>query len=233
MLGTMGRNPAGPLRPGGARLGGRGGAFPPGAVGGPSGGRGGRPRESTPFILLLKIMLKRNLLHKHHHFWEIFSLIHRFGPTPLSIPTLFIKFFMIAHRIALIYFMGREGALDVIEVRLICTNSQLHACKFLFVLKFSSFYSIPLKHFPPITGTNFPVWLIDIVTVKLFLLFKHNINLVPISGFNQIRVFDETSFDSKQPKLEPKLVSILSKTRRLFRFNIKTACFGVSVEPKQ
>jgi hypothetical protein len=50
------------------------------------------------------------------------------------------------------------------------------------------------------------------------------------------RVFYETSFDSKQPKLEPKLVSILSETRRLFRFfwfNIKTACFGVLVEPKQ
>jgi hypothetical protein len=50
------------------------------------------------------------------------------------------------------------------------------------------------------------------------------------------RVFYETSFVSKQPKLEPKLVLILSKTRRLFglfRFNIETACFGVSVEPKQ
>jgi hypothetical protein len=46
----------------------------------------------------------------------------------------------------------------------------------------------------------------------------------------------ETSFDSKQPKLEPKLVSTLSETRRLFRlfrFNIETACFGVSTEPKQ
>jgi hypothetical protein len=52
----------------------------------------------------------------------------------------------------------------------------------------------------------------------------------------KIRVFYETSFDSKQPKLEPKLVSILSETRRLFRlfrFNIETACFGVSIEPKQ
>jgi hypothetical protein len=50
------------------------------------------------------------------------------------------------------------------------------------------------------------------------------------------RVFYETSFDSKQPKLEPKLVSILSETRRLFRlfrFNIETASFGASVEPKQ
>jgi hypothetical protein len=50
------------------------------------------------------------------------------------------------------------------------------------------------------------------------------------------RVSYETSFDSKQPKLEPKLVSILSETRRLFRLfriNIETACFGVSIEPKQ
>jgi hypothetical protein len=50
------------------------------------------------------------------------------------------------------------------------------------------------------------------------------------------RVSYETSFDSKQPKLEPKLVSILSETRRLFRlfrFYIETARFGVSIEPKQ
>jgi hypothetical protein len=51
-----------------------------------------------------------------------------------------------------------------------------------------------------------------------------------------VRVSYETSFDSKQPKMEPKLVSTLSETRRLFRlfrFNIATACFGVSIEPKQ
>jgi hypothetical protein len=53
------------------------------------------------------------------------------------------------------------------------------------------------------------------------------------------RVSYETSFDSKQPKMEPKLVSTLSETKRLFRlfwlfrFNIETACFGVSIEPKQ
>jgi hypothetical protein len=50
------------------------------------------------------------------------------------------------------------------------------------------------------------------------------------------RVSCETSFYSKQPKLEPKLVSILSETRclfRLFRFYIETAFFGVSIEPKQ
>jgi hypothetical protein len=46
----------------------------------------------------------------------------------------------------------------------------------------------------------------------------------------------ETSFDSKQPKLEPKLVSALSETKRLFwlfRFKTKTESFDVSIEPKQ
>jgi hypothetical protein len=46
----------------------------------------------------------------------------------------------------------------------------------------------------------------------------------------------ETSFNSKQPKLEPKLVSALSKTKRLFRFfrfYIETEIFDVSIAPKQ
>ncbi len=50
------------------------------------------------------------------------------------------------------------------------------------------------------------------------------------------RVSFETSFDLKQPKLEPKLVSALSETKRLFwlfRFNTKTESFDVSIEPKQ
>ncbi len=50
------------------------------------------------------------------------------------------------------------------------------------------------------------------------------------------RVSFETSFDSKQPKLEPKLFSALSETKRffrLFRFYTETASFGVSIEPKQ
>ncbi len=50
------------------------------------------------------------------------------------------------------------------------------------------------------------------------------------------RVSYETSFDSKQPKLEPKLVSALSEKKRLFRlfrFYTETASFGVSTEPKQ
>jgi hypothetical protein len=51
-----------------------------------------------------------------------------------------------------------------------------------------------------------------------------------------IRVSFETSFDSKQPKLEPKLVSALSETKRLFqlfRFYNETESFDVSIEPKQ
>jgi hypothetical protein len=50
------------------------------------------------------------------------------------------------------------------------------------------------------------------------------------------RVSFETSFDPKQPKLESKLVSALSETKRLFRlfrFYTETASFGVSIEPKQ
>ncbi len=46
----------------------------------------------------------------------------------------------------------------------------------------------------------------------------------------------ETSIDSKQPKLEPKLVSALSETKclfRLFRFCTETESFDVSIEPKQ
>ena len=46
----------------------------------------------------------------------------------------------------------------------------------------------------------------------------------------------ETSFDSKQPKLEPKLVSAISETKhlfRLFRFYTETESFDVSIEPKQ
>jgi hypothetical protein len=46
----------------------------------------------------------------------------------------------------------------------------------------------------------------------------------------------ETSFNSKQPKLEPKLVSALSETKclfRLFRFYTETESFDVSIEPKQ
>ncbi len=51
-----------------------------------------------------------------------------------------------------------------------------------------------------------------------------------------IRLSFETRFDSKQSKLETKLVSALSETKRLFRlfrFYTETDSFGVSTEPKQ
>jgi hypothetical protein len=44
-----------------------------------------------------------------------------------------------------------------------------------------------------------------------------------LGSLHRTRVSSETSFVLKQPKLEPKLVSALSETRRLFRL------FGVSV----
>jgi hypothetical protein len=50
------------------------------------------------------------------------------------------------------------------------------------------------------------------------------------------RVSFETSFQSKQPKLEPKLVSALSETKRFFsvvRFYTETESFNVLIEPKQ
>jgi hypothetical protein len=46
----------------------------------------------------------------------------------------------------------------------------------------------------------------------------------------------EFIFDSKQPKLDPKLVLALSKTKhliRLFRFYTKKESFDVSIESKQ
>ncbi len=46
----------------------------------------------------------------------------------------------------------------------------------------------------------------------------------------EVRVSSETSFVSKQPKLEPKPVSALSEKRC---FNIKTRSFGVLKQPKQ
>jgi hypothetical protein len=50
------------------------------------------------------------------------------------------------------------------------------------------------------------------------------------------KVSFETSYDSKQPKLEPRLALVLSETKclfLLFRFYSETKSFGVSIEPKQ
>jgi hypothetical protein len=55
-----------------------------------------------------------------------------------------------------------------------------------------------------------------------FLFYGHKL------FYARVRLSFETSFDSKHPKLEPKLVSALSETKCLFRFY----SFGVSVEPK-
>ncbi|MFN9898534.1 MAG: hypothetical protein ACK55Z_07025, partial [bacterium] len=53
--------------------------------------------------------------------------------------------------------------------------------------------------------------------------------------YSWARVSFETSFDSKQPKLEPRLVSELSETKRLFRlfrFYIETESFDVSIDAR-
>ncbi len=60
----------------------------------------------------------------------------------------------------------------------------------------------------------------------------------PLVGIGTLptRVSFETSFDSKQQKLEPILVSALFETKRLFRlfcFYTETESFDVSIEPKQ
>jgi hypothetical protein len=80
----------------------------------------------------------------------------------------------------------------------------------------------------------------------LLLLIKRGQHLTPmgkqyllytiLTPFPPWGVIYKTSFDSKQPKLEPKLALTLSETRclfRLFRFNIKTTCSGVSIKLKQ
>jgi hypothetical protein len=70
-------------------------------------------------------------------------------------------------------------------------------------------------------------------------LFTSNCSPVPVAGCHvrlSSRVSFKTSFDSKQRKLEPKLVSALSETKHLFwlfRFYTKTKNFSVSIEPKQ
>ncbi len=62
--------------------------------------------------------------------------------------------------------------------------------------------------------------------------FSH---LQPVA-YSTSRVPFETSFDEKQTAVEPKLVSALSKTKRLFwlfRFYTKTESFGVSIETEE
>jgi hypothetical protein len=70
---------------------------------------------------------------------------------------------------------------------------------------------------------------------KIYIGFYHSLTFTFKGQCHAIRVSYETSFDSKQQKLEPKLVSTLSESRRLFRlfrFIIETGRFGVSIELK-
>ncbi len=76
--------------------------------------------------------------------------------------------------------------------------------------------------------------LLDMIFCGLFMEMV-TVALVYSSDTHERRVSFEISFDSKQPKLEPKLVSALSKTERLFRlfrFYTETESFDVS-KPKQ
>jgi hypothetical protein len=76
-----------------------------------------------------------------------------------------------------------------------------------------------------------PVAIRKVINCELEFFF-----ILPTSHSGQSRVSFETSFGSKQPKLEPKLVSALSETKRLcrlFRFYTETESFDVSIEPKQ
>jgi hypothetical protein len=69
-----------------------------------------------------------------------------------------------------------------------------------------------------------------------FVVFSSKFCLGALRRGAYYRVSCETNFDSKQPKLDPKLVSKLFETRRLFRlfqFNIEKWSFAVSIEPKQ
>ncbi len=67
----------------------------------------------------------------------------------------------------------------------------------------------------------------------------HQICIHKIGGDEVIlllKVYFATSFNSKQLKLEPKLVSALSITKclfQLFRFYTETESFGVLIEPEQ
>ncbi len=63
-------------------------------------------------------------------------------------------------------------------------------------------------------------------------------SLLVLAGTPRVvaRVSFYTSFEPKQLKLEPKLVSALSETKhlfRLFRFYTETESFNVLIEPKQ
>jgi hypothetical protein len=65
--------------------------------------------------------------------------------------------------------------------------------------------------------------------------WDYNVSTLNQPLFKVVADSFDISFDSKQPKLEPKQVSALSETKcfsRLFRFFIETASFHVSIKPK-
>jgi hypothetical protein len=64
---------------------------------------------------------------------------------------------------------------------------------------------------------------------RIWLSLQIRLSTSAAHGRDTGRVSSETSFVSKQPKLEPKLVSALSETRRLFRCFALISKQGVSV----
>ena len=91
------------------------------------------------------------------------------------------------------------------------------------------FYNLGSSYSNFKTGRSFLIWVEFFF--ECFIIFQ--------SQFLQLltaRVSSETCFTSKQPKLEPKLVSALSETKhlvRLFSFFTNTSSFIVLIEPKQ
>jgi hypothetical protein len=88
---------------------------------------------------------------------------------------------------------------------------------------------------PAVAGFSSAAYVCDVPLVSDAVSNKLVVQLLD-HRVGRVRVSFETSFDSKQPKLEPKLVLALSETKRLFRlfcFYTETESFDVSIEPKQ
>jgi hypothetical protein len=86
--------------------------------------------------------------------------------------------------------------------------------------KWLRFHLHPEHHFCGIKDTAdiFIIPRISFMILRTSLWYRGQLYDTAISlWYRGHRVSCETSFDSKQPKLEPKLVSILSETRCLFR----------------
>ncbi len=113
---------------------------------------------------------------------------------------------------------------------MLCKKPQSHLCRVTYQVKHGL---INYKDTKPYRCLHWCLsWVYRIEIQSVMLVFS--------TGFCELlpsnRVSFETSFDSKQPKLELKLVSALSETKRLFRlfrFHNETESFDVSIEPKQ